>query len=165
MFRPTYIYGEGNNLYRESYFFDRIKDGKAIPIPHGNEIKTQFIHIDDLVKVFESAISNDNIRNSYNVTYPELISWDRFVETCGNVMGEKALIKRVNVRNVNIESRCYFPFRDVHYALNISNLIRDGFHVPSISLEEGLQKTYRWYFEACPQLRDGRMTMIEELIK
>ncbi len=165
MFRPAYIYGEGNNLYRETYFFDRIKEGRAIPIPHGNETKTQFIHVDDLVRVFESAISNGNIGRAYNVTCPELISWEKLVETCGNVMGENALIKHVDVRNANVEARSYFPFRDVYYALNIANLIKDGFHIPDISLEEGMQKAYKWYIQASPGLSDGRMTRIEEMIR
>ncbi len=33
--RPTHIYGPENNLYRETYFFDRIREGKAIPVPSG----------------------------------------------------------------------------------------------------------------------------------
>lgn len=58
IFRPTYIYGENNNLYRETYFFDRISNEKEIPMPFGNNTRTQFIHIDDLVRVFESAMNN-----------------------------------------------------------------------------------------------------------
>lgn len=40
IFRPTYIYGEGNNLYREAYFFHRIRNNDVIPIPFGNNTRT-----------------------------------------------------------------------------------------------------------------------------
>lgn len=52
IFRPSYIYGEEKNLYRESYFFDRIKENKVTPVPFGNNTTTQFIYIDDMLKVF-----------------------------------------------------------------------------------------------------------------
>lgn len=51
IFRPTYIYGKENNLYREVYFFDRILHKLDIPIPNSTN-KTEFIHIDDLVRAF-----------------------------------------------------------------------------------------------------------------
>lgn len=57
IFRPTYIYGEGNNLYRETYLFDRISEESIVPIPAGNS-KNQFVHIKDLVKTFESVIDS-----------------------------------------------------------------------------------------------------------
>ena len=51
--RPTHIYGPENNLYRETYFFDRIREGKAIPVPSDkNEpVVNQFIYIDDFVRI------------------------------------------------------------------------------------------------------------------
>ena len=96
IFRPTYIYGENNNLYRETYFFDRIKNNKAIPIPYGNNTKTQFIHIDDLVRIFESAMDNQNSCKIYNVTNPELVSWEELVRTCGDAVGEEPIIKKID---------------------------------------------------------------------
>ncbi len=43
--RPTHIYGPENNLYRETYFFDRIREGKAIPVPsdRNEPVLNQFI--------------------------------------------------------------------------------------------------------------------------
>ena len=47
--RPTHIYGPENNLYRETYFFDRIREGKAIPVPsdRNEPVLNQFIYIDE----------------------------------------------------------------------------------------------------------------------
>lgn len=164
IFRPTYIYGENNNLYREIYFFDRIKNNKTIPIPYGKNTKTQFIYINDLVKIFESSMCNSNVCKIYNVTNPEIFSWQEFVGTCGIVMGKEPIIKKIDINETKLEVRSYFPFRDVTYILKIDELIKDGLHVPNISLKEGLEKAYKWYSDETPNLCDLKMNKIDELI-
>ena len=165
IFRPTYIYGEYNNLYREAYFFDRIKNNKAIPIPYGNDTKTQFIHIDDLVKIFESAMYNKNNCKIYNVTNPELVSWESLVKTCGAVMEKEPIIKNIDKNEIKLEVRSYFPFRDVTYILEIDELIKDGLYLPNISLKEGLGRAYKWYIEETPNtIYDLKMKKVDELI-
>lgn len=164
IFRPTYIYGENNNLYRETYFFDRIKNNKAIPIPDGNNTKTQFIHIDDLVKIFESAMYNPNSCKIYNVTNPELVSWEDLVKTCGVVMEKEPIIKKIDTNEIKLKVRSYFPFRDVTYILKIDELIKDGFYLPNISLKEGLGRSYKWYREETNIICDLKMDKVDELI-
>jgi len=165
IFRPTYIYGEHNNLYRETYFFDRIKNNKAIPIPYGNNTKTQFIHIDDLVKIFESAMYNKNNCKIYNVTNPEIVSWEELIKTCGDVMEKEPIIKNVDTNEIKLEVRSYFPFRDVTYILKIDELIKDGLYTPKISLKEGLGRSYKWYREETPNtIYDLKMNKVDELI-
>lgn len=162
IFRPTYIYGENNNLYRETYFFDRIKSNKVIPMPYGNNTKTQFIHIDDLVRVFESTMHNEKSCKSYNVTNPDIVSWEELITACGDVLGTAPIIKKIDAKQ-NLESRTYFPFRDVTYMLDIEELVKDNLYVPTISLKEGLKKTYESYICKNPNLSDSRMNMIEEV--
>jgi len=164
IFRPTYIYGENNNLYREAYFFDRIKNNKAIPIPFGNDTKTQFIHIDDLVEIFESAMYTKNNCKIYNVTNPEVVSWEEFVKTCGVVMEKEPIIKYIDINEIKLEVRSYFPFRDVTYMMDIEQLINGGFYVPKISLKEGIEKAYKWYIDEKPQLNDLKMDKVDELL-
>ncbi len=161
IFRPTYIYGENNNLYRESYFFERILESKPIPIPNGNFTRTQFIHIDDLVRVFESAMYNSNTNEIYNVTNSEIVTWENLIIACGAVVGKAPILKKIDTSKVKLESREYFPFRDVTYMLDIDKLMKDEFYIPSISLYEGLRKTYLWYLENRPNLRDSRMDKVD----
>lgn len=162
IFRPTYIYGENNNLYREVYFFDRIKANKVIPMPYGDNTKTQFIHIDDLVRVFESAMHSEKSCKAYNVTNPDIVSWEELITTCGDVLGTMPIIKKIDT-NQNLETRTYFPFRDVTYMLDIEELVEDNLYVPTISLKEGLKKAYEWYINKGISLSDSRMNKIEEV--
>ncbi|WML32990.1 NAD-dependent epimerase/dehydratase family protein [Clostridium sp. OS1-26] len=122
IFRPTYIYGEDNNLYREAYLFDRVTQGLDIPIPGGNN-ETQFVYIDDLVKVFESTIHTDQTAGqAYNVTNSEIITWKLLVEMTMRVVNKKVNIKEVNSEKANISVREYFPFRNVTYLLDTKKL-------------------------------------------
>jgi len=161
IFRPTYIYGDGNNLYRESYLFDRITKGLDIPIPNGDK-KTQFIYIDDLVKAFESAIHlEQTIGQTYNVTHPQIVTWQRLVETAMEVVNRKVNIKKVASERVNIEAREYFPFRNVTYLLNTKKAEKDGLYMPQIDLFAGLELAYKWYYNTNPEVKDPKMNKID----
>lgn len=163
IFRPSYIYGEENNLYREGFFFDRLKEKKIIPMPYGNKTITQFIHIEDLIKAMASAMSNSIEKGAYNLSNSEEVSWETLIKACSLAVGEVPKIKRIN-REL-YESRSYFPFRDVTYTLNIEKLKKDGLYVPKISLVEGMRRTYKWYVDNNIKISDSRMSMIEELSK
>lgn len=161
IFRPTYIYGEGNNLYRETYLFDRVTKGLDIPIPGGNN-ETQFVYIDDLVKVFESAIHTDQtVGQVYNVTNSEIITWKLLVEMTMRVVNKKVNIKEVNSEKANISVREYFPFRNVTYLLDTKKAEKDGLYMPQIDLFEGLQLSYKWYCDTKPEVKDEKMNKID----
>lgn len=161
IFRPTYIYGDENNLYRESYLFDRIAKGLDIPIPSGYE-KTQFIYIGDLVKVFESAIhTNKAIGQAYNITHSEIITWQQLVETTMKVMNKKVNIKEIDTEKLNIHVRQFFPFRNVTYLLDTNKSKRDGLYSPEVNLVEGIKKTYKWYCDTNSHVKDVRMDKMD----
>jgi len=48
--------------------------------------------------------------------------------------------------------------------LNINRLIKDGLYVPNISLKEGLKRTYNWYVDKKPDVKDVRMNKVDELV-
>ncbi|MBW9159376.1 NAD-dependent epimerase/dehydratase family protein [Clostridium tagluense] len=160
IFRPTYIYGQDNNLYRETYLFDRVTKGLDVPIPNGNQ-ETQFVYISDLVKIFESAIYKDKtVGQAYNVTHPELVTWQQLVETTMKVVNRKVNIKKVDNRKINISAREYFPFRNVTYLLDTKKAEADGLYMPQIDLYQGLELAYKWYRKAKPELKDAKMNKI-----
>ncbi|MBZ9618248.1 NAD-dependent epimerase/dehydratase family protein [Clostridium estertheticum] len=164
IFRPTYIYGEENNLYRESYIFDRLKNNLDIPIPDSNS-RLQFIHIMDLVKVFESAMYNENtIGESYNVVHPDVITWDTLINTAMKITNTRVNIKKVD-STLDIKSREYFPFRDCTYLLDTHKAKNHNLYQPQISLIDGLGRAYKWYCKVHPKLKDDKMKKIEQVLK
>ncbi|MEQ8156950.1 MAG: SDR family oxidoreductase [Clostridiaceae bacterium] len=157
IFRPTYIYGEENNIYRESFLFDRIAKGLDIPVPGGIE-KTQFIYISDLVKVFESALySEQAIGQAYNVTHPQSVTWEQLVETTAKAVNKKVNIKKIDSGKLKIGVREYFPFRNITYLLDTKKAEKDGLYMPQIDLLNGLELAYKWYCNAKPEIKDAKM--------
>ena len=143
IFRPFYIYGIGNNLDRENYFFSRIKYNLPVFIPSKNNI-IQFGYIEDLVLAIESSIENSDFYNQiFNISGDEYVTMSEFAEICGKVMAKKVAIKYINTEENKIKARDWFPFREVNLFGDISKLENTGFR-NAYSLVQGLEKTYKY---------------------
>lgn len=159
IFRPTYIYGPHNVLYRETYFFDRLTKSKVVKYPKSTT-QTQFIHIHDLCMILESFLTNDqSINQAYNVTHESVYDFSSMLEVYEQVTGME-MLKEIVDDETNVRS--YFPYRDVTYKLAIDKLKAHGLHVPQFDLYEGLKQTYQWYLKEKPKLKDPYMTQIKE---
>ena len=143
IFRPFYIYGVGNNLDRENYFFSRIKYNLPIYIPSKNNI-IQFGYVEDLALAIESSIGNSDFYNqTFNISGDEYVTMSEFSEICGKVMNKKAIIKYINTEENKIKARDWFPFREVNLFGDISKLENTGVR-NTYSLIQGLEKTYKY---------------------
>ena len=143
IFRPFYIYGVGNNLDRENYFFSRIKYNLPIYIPSKNNI-IQFGYVEDLALAIESSIGNSDFYNqTFNISGDEYVTMSEFAEICGKVMAKKVAIKYINTEGNKIKARDWFPFREVNLFGDISKLENTGFR-NTYSLIQGLEKTYKY---------------------
>ena len=143
IFRPFYIYGVGNNLDRENYFFSRIKYNLPIYIPSKNNI-IQFGYVEDLALAIESSIGNSDFYNqTFNISGDEYVTMSEFSEICGKVINKKTMIKYINTEENKIKARDWFPFREVNLFGDISKLENTGFR-NTYSLIQGLEKTYKY---------------------
>ena len=143
IFRPFYIYGIGNNLDRENYFFSRIKYDLPIYIPSKNNI-IQFGYVEDLALAIESSINNSDFYNQiFNISGDEYVTMSEFIEICAKVINKKTTIKYVDTEKSQIKVRDWFPFREVNLFGDISKLENTGFR-NTYSLVQGLEKTYKY---------------------
>ena len=143
IFRPFYIYGIGNNLDRENYFFSRIKYNLPVFIPSKNNI-IQFGYVEDLALAIESSIDNSDFYNQiFNISGDEYVTMSEFAEICGKVINKKTMIKYINTEENKIKARDWFPFREVNLFGDISKLENTGFR-NTYSLIQGLEKTYKY---------------------
>lgn len=142
IFRPFYIYGIGNNLYREGYIFDRLINDLPIFLPNtGNEI-IQFGYIDDLIKAVAFSMDHEKFYNEiFNISGDEAVTMNKYIEICGKVVEKVPVIKYVDLEMKKLKARDWFPFRDVHLFGDISKIKSTGFR-NQVNLEEGLKKTY-----------------------
>ena len=161
--RPSYIYGPGNNLYRESYVFERLSNDKIIPIPDSQH-KIQHIFIDDLITIFNALMYTTQTQvEIYNATNSEEITWEYYVQCAAQAVGKEAKIKKVKYQGV-LKDREFFPFRDYTYLLDGASLVLAKLPVPKINLEFGMKLSYEWYLRQEYIKRDQKMAKIEEAI-
>ncbi|WLD92847.1 NAD-dependent epimerase/dehydratase family protein [Alkalihalobacillus sp. AL-G] len=168
IFRPPYIYGEGNNLYREAFLFERIQNKLPIPYPGDDNTLVQFVHIDDLVNVFSSAIDNDCVGQIFNLAYPEDISWRQLIKIAASVIEQEVPSVRISTTKMNeidVVPREFFPFRDCSFLMSIEKLKNSGLYSPKINLRNGMLKAYQWYQgkQKLPQYR--KMPKVDYVIE
>lgn len=161
--RPTYLYGEDNIIYRESYFFQMLENNREIPVPNSNS-KTQFIYIKDLMRIFDDLIKNDSVcGEAFNVTNPTILTFKEMVEEIANAINIQPKITSVDYE-VKFVERDFFPYKDVTYILSTDKLKKFGIYVPDTSFKDGIEKTYKWYKESGVEINDEKMNKQEEVI-
>lgn len=144
IFRPFYIFGSGNNLDRETYFFNRILDEKTIFMPSKDTI-IQFGYVKDLANNIFKAVKNDNFNNNiFNISGNEYMDFKEMIEIMGEVVGKKAIIEEVDDNNIKV--RDWFPFRTENLYGDISKLNGVGGTI-DYSFKEGLVETFNYCLE------------------
>lgn len=160
--RPAYMYGPGNNLYREAYLFDRLEKGEVIPLPEGGA-RTQFVFIEDVVNqlIGVAGCSGGGVEE-FNCASPHPVDWGELVAAAADAVGVEPRVKVVSHRG-RLEARSFFPFRDCTYLLDVAKAATCGLEAKT-SLIEGMRTTYDWYYQTRPILSDPKMDKVEEAL-
>lgn len=140
--RPPYLYGPMNNVYREAFVFDCALADRTFYLPRDGKMKLQFCHVRDLCGLMEKIILEKPGEHILNVGNRETISVKEWVTKCYEALGKTPVF--VNVYE-KIEQRTYFCFYDYEYCLDVSRMNR--IYPQTLSLEEGLKESARWYLE------------------
>lgn len=143
--KSSHIYGYKNKVSDESYFFNKIEKSVPIKIPKDMKIKTQFIYIDDLINVLYSLMKSPYTKEIYNVTNPQVITLEEYINTCGEVMGKEPKIKYVDEDEIDLDLKQHFNFELEYDYLDIDKIIQQGIYIPNILLSNGIMDTYGWY--------------------
>ncbi len=152
-FRPPFIYGPENPLYREAFFWDRMRADRTIVLPGDGGRLMQFAYVKDVVAAMIRSMSDPgavgqsfNIGSERPVTQLELIHAlakackkkpqiarvprDKIIEAGGNAMGQPAYFG------------VYFDLPPITEAVG---KLKRVLKVPITSFDEGLAETYAWY--------------------
>jgi dTDP-glucose 4,6-dehydratase len=142
--RPPYIYGPGNNIYREAFVFDRAGEGKPVIIPGNGETPVQFIHIDDLADTLLGLLDAGDIAGeAFNAAYPGPVTLREWVEACFSATGLRPQILTFDSDAHGIPCRDFFPFHDYAYWLDTEKSA--SVFSPKKDLAAGLKETLAWY--------------------
>ena len=138
--RPPYLYGQMNNVYRESFVFDCALADRKFYLPKDGDMKLQFFHVHDLCRFIDILLEVKPSQHIFNVGNKDAISVRKWVELCYKIVGKQAAF--VNVHQ-DIEQRKYFSFYAYEYYLDVSSQYALMDNVKS--LDHGLEESFSWY--------------------
>ena len=138
--RPPYLYGPGNNVYREAFVFDCALADRPFFLPAEGGMRLHFLHVEDLCRFAEILLEKRPAQRIFNVGNPETVTVRDWVSACYAACGREPRFVSVAP---DVVQRQYFPFYSYEYALDVSAqcALMEGF----MPLEEGLAESLRWY--------------------
>lgn len=138
--RPPYLYGPGNNVYREAFVFDCALADRPFFLPGDGALQLHFLHVDDLCRFAEILLEKQPAQRIFNVGNPECVTVAEWVKRCYAAAGKSPRLVPISP---DVEQRSYFPFYNYEYALDVS--AQCALMSSVRPLDEGLQESLRWY--------------------
>ncbi len=144
--RPVYIYGPQNYNPLEEWFFDRLVQGRPIPIPGSGMALTHLGHCEDLASAMVSVLGNKTaIGQIYNISGDRAVTFDGLARACAIAIGkDPSTVKIVhyNPAQFDFGKRKAFPMRIQHFFTDITKAKTDLNWQPKFDLISGLQDSY-----------------------
>ncbi|MEM9482509.1 MAG: NAD-dependent epimerase/dehydratase family protein [Cyanobacteria bacterium P01_F01_bin.116] len=143
--RPVYIYGPQNYNPVEKWFFDRISQGRPLPIPGDGKAITQLGHCEDLARAMVAVLGNQAaIGQIYNIAGNRYVTFDGIAQACAEAMGKSAPdIRHYDPSQFDFGKRKAFPMRMQHFFASIDKARHDLDWSPRYSLVSGLRDSYQ----------------------
>jgi nucleoside-diphosphate-sugar epimerase len=151
--RAPYVYGPGNPYYREAFFWDRLRDNRAIVVPGDGRRLMQFVYVKDLVwsllKVLDEPAA---VGHAFNIANQRPVTQAEAVTAFADVAGKRPNLVRVPRERIlhlgghPMGPQLYFGmyFDMAPITLVITKAQRVLVFRPT-AFSEGLKETYRWY--------------------
>lgn len=137
------VYGPWGRPDMSAYIFtSKILSGKKIPVYKHGDMKRDFTYIDDVVDGILSALDKppkNNIPHHqiYNLGNNKAESLMRYIGVIEKALGKEAIIDFQPLQTGDVQS----TFAD------IKSSQRDLGYYPSTTIDEGIPRFIRWYFE------------------
>lgn len=141
--RPPYLYGPGNEVYREAFVFECAEADRPFFLPGNGETPLQFFHVRDLCRLTKLLLMMEAPQQRiFNCGNPATVSIREWVEMCYAAAGKTPRFVPVDG---SIPQRSYFPFLNYAYALDVTAQLQ---LLPEATpLDDGLRESYAWFRE------------------
>jgi 2'-hydroxyisoflavone reductase len=151
--RPPFVYGPGNPYYRESFFWDRLRDNRPIILPGDGRRLMQFVYVHDLVEAaLKSIVESHAVGNAFNVANPRPITQLEVVQALADVAGKIPQFVRIPRARIlqagghPMGPHLYFGvYYDLPPITQVINKAQRVLKLVPTPFPEGLKETYRWY--------------------
>lgn len=140
--RPPYLYGPGNEVYREVFVFECAESDRPFYLPGDGSMPLQFFHVRDLCRLMERILLDPPAQHVLNTGNPQPVTIRRWVEMCYAAAGKAPRFIEVNA---SVPQRSYFPF--LNYAYHLDTAAQEALLPDLTELTAGLAESYAWYRE------------------
>lgn len=87
-FRPPFVHGPRQPLYREQFFWDRLRDRRPIILPDGGDAPIQWAFVADVAEACARALDvPEAAGEAFNVAHTERMTQREFIEILASVAG------------------------------------------------------------------------------
>lgn len=151
--RPPYIYGPGNPFYREAFFWDRIRESRAVILPGDGRRLMQFVNVKDVVTACLKVIEVDDVAgHAFNIANPRPLTQLEAVEAFAHAAGKEAKFVRIPRDRIlragghPMGPKFYFGvYLDMPAITLVVNKAQRMLKFKPIDFAGGLKEAYRWY--------------------
>lgn len=140
--RPPYLYGPGNEVYREAFVFECAENDRPFCLPGDGSMPLQFFHVRDLCRLMEHILLDAPAQHILNTGNPQPVTIREWVEMCYAAAGKAPRFVAVDA---SVPQRSYFPF--LNYAYHLDTAAQETLLPDLTPLTEGLAEAYAWYRE------------------
>jgi nucleoside-diphosphate-sugar epimerase len=153
--RPPYVYGpgKGSPYYREAFFWDRLRAGRAIVLPGDGRRLMQFVYVKDLVRAcLRSMDEPAAVGHAFNIANARPISQAEAVEAFAKVARKPVKFVRIPREYIlrmgghPMGPRLYFGvYFDMPPITQVTAKAQRVLKFKPTDFLTGLRETYRWY--------------------
>jgi 2'-hydroxyisoflavone reductase len=151
--RPPFVYGPANPIYREQFFWDRIRDKRAIVLPGDGRRLMQFVFVKDLVSACLRAAEAPNaVGHAFNIANARPLTQAELIEAFFAASGKQAPVIRIPRERIlrsgghpmgpNLYFGMYFDLPPITTVISKAQRVLTFKPTP---FAEGLKETYKWY--------------------
>lgn len=138
--RPPYLYGPGNNVFREAFVFECAEADRPFYLPGDGSMPLQFFHVEDLCRLMDAILQERPVQHIFNTGNPVPVTVRDWVTMCYAAVGKTPRFIGVEPA---VPQRSYFPFLNYAYHLDVPH---QQALLPCVKdLQEGLQEAYEWF--------------------
>lgn len=153
--RPPFVYGpgRGNTFYREAFFWDRLRAGRAIIVPGDGRRLMQFVHVRDLVRAGIKALDTPAaVGHAFNIANARPITQADAVEAYAAVARKKLQAVRIPRETIlragghPVGPKLYFgAYFDMPPITQVTVKAQRILKLKMTDYKTGLKETYAWY--------------------
>lgn len=171
-FRPPFVYGPDNPLYREAFFWDRILAGRPVIVPGDGSRLMQLAYVEDVVAACLAALeSPDAPGRAYNVAHEtpveQLEAVKAFARACGESVDVVHVPREViedHGGKVFVEPFYFAEYFDLPPITERIDRVKRELGIALTPSATGLAETFRWYEAHAPD-RDLDFSFEDRLIR